>query len=191
MAGGSTAKGSSTRTRILAEARAALVARGIQGLVLREIAASCDIKLGNLQYYFRTTEDLALAVMAAEAEDDRTAMRERFDAAADPEAALRDLLRELVTRWRGESAAIYATLNVLSLHHEPYRALYQDNYLRHYALLEAAIEAARPGLAAADYAERARLATALVDGSPFQTRVGPKRAFVERVVDAACALALT
>ncbi len=185
-----TSKGASTRDRILREARRALVTSGFQGLVLREVAEACAMKLGNLQYYFPTVDDLLLAVIEAEAQKDRELISRARAGADDPEHALRALVVELVTRWRGDAATIYATLTLLSQHSRSYRRLYSRIYDGHYAALEALIGAACPGLAEAECATRARLTTALIDGAPFQTRVGRKSDFLARVVDQACELAL-
>ena len=91
MAGGSTAKGSSTRARILAEARRALIVEGLDGLVMREVAAACGIKLGNLQYYFPTREVLLTEVIRSEARLDVDVIRARSEA-LEPVAALRTLV---------------------------------------------------------------------------------------------------
>ncbi len=186
----STSKGSTTRNAILAEARRVLVERGYQGLVMREVAESCGIKLGNLQYYFPTAEALILTVIDQEAQQDVETIRRALEQTQDPIEALRVIVEELVTRWRSDAAPIYATLNLLALHNDAYRTLYARIYANHYAALEQAIGAAVPRLSRAECAQRARLMTALIDGSSYQTRVGRKSKFLSLVVEKACDLAL-
>ncbi|MEM8766304.1 MAG: TetR/AcrR family transcriptional regulator [Pseudomonadota bacterium] len=183
-----TAKGSSTRLRILAAARAALIARDREGLVMREVAEQCGIRLGNLQYYFPTTETLVLAVIEAESAKDLEMMENAGRDTASPADALERLVRELITRWRGESGPIFAILNQQSLHSDAYRALFKTIYRQHYRVLEAAIDRLVPGLPPAERAMRARLLTALIDGSPYQTEIR-RKPFTDRIVDQALAIA--
>ena len=185
-----TSKGATTRSNILAEARRILVERGYQGLVMREVADGCRIKLGNLQYYFPTAESLVLAVIDQEGQKDLATIQRAMENQRNPVAALRAIATELITRWRGDSGPIYATLNLLALHNEAYRSLYARIYENHYAALESVINAAKPGLANREYRRRARLMTALIDGSSYQTGVGRKSEFLALVVEKACALAL-
>lgn len=183
-----TAKGSSTRLKILAAAREALVARGREGLVMREIADKCGIRLGNLQYYFPTTETLLLAVVEAEAARDLETMEAANRRTASPAEALESIVRELITRWRGDSGPIYAILNLQSLHKEAFRQLFRKIYAEHYRVLEAAIDRLVPGLPPAECAMRARLLTALIDGTPYQTQTR-RGSFTDRAVHKALAIA--
>ncbi|MBL43706.1 MAG: TetR family transcriptional regulator [Sphingomonadaceae bacterium] len=58
-------KGHSTREQILHAALVILVKEGYQSLSMRRIAASCDMKLGNLTYHFPTREDLMRELLDA------------------------------------------------------------------------------------------------------------------------------
>lgn len=51
-----------TRQRILDAAESLFTRHGVNGVSLREIAASADIRISNLQYHFKTREDLYHAV---------------------------------------------------------------------------------------------------------------------------------
>ena len=85
---------------------------------------------------------------------------------------------------------MYTTLNMLDRHHEDFRALYGRIYKRFYAAIEEAIRCALPDLPESEYALRARLLTALIDGAPMQTGVSRNPAFRERLVEEACRIAL-
>ncbi len=185
-----TAKGLSTRARVLTTARAVLVEHGYEGLVLRAVAARCGMQLGNLQYYFATREALLLAVIEAEGMDDRALIDQALAAPGEPAATLRNIIRELVTRWRGDSAIVYATLNLMSLTSDPFKQLYRQIYADHYASLEGAIGAAAPALTPEERRTRARLLTALIDGAPYQTSVGPRGRYLTRIVEEGCRIAL-
>ena len=188
MAGGSTAKGSSTRARILTEARSALILGGLDGLVLREVAAACGIKLGNLQYYFPTREALLMEVIRSEARLDVDVIKARGEA-LEPAAALRALVTELNSRWRGDGAAVFATLTALALHRPEFRTLRNEIYGDFYAVLEPVIAAIDPGAGRQEVALRARLVTALIDGSPLQVDVGSAPRFLKRLQGVAARIA--
>jgi len=187
MSARATTKGASTRNRILEAARSALVAHGYGGLVMREVAAACDMKLGNVQYYFATRDALVEEVIRAEARLDLDAIEvEHLD---DPVAALHEAVAELHRNWRGERGIVFATLTALALHDETFQALRKDIYARFYARLRSILEAIDRDQSEAEYAVRARLITALVDGAPMQTGVGGTRAFVKRVQTVATSIA--
>ena len=174
-----TTKGAYTRSRILAAARRALIARGYGGLVMREVAAACDMKLGNVQYYFATRDALVEQVIRAEARLDLDAIPgEHLD---NPVAALEEAVAELHRNWRGESGVVFATLTALALHDEVFRELRKEIYARFYAHLQPILRAIDPEQSDAEHAIRARLITALVDGAPMQTGVAGTPAFIERV----------
>jgi AcrR family transcriptional regulator len=61
-----TARGGATQRRIVQAARRVMVQRGAGGLTLRSVAAKVGISLSNLQFHFRTQEDLLRAVLDAE-----------------------------------------------------------------------------------------------------------------------------
>jgi AcrR family transcriptional regulator len=160
-----TPKGNSTCDRIVAAARKKLVENGVDGFSLRELATSLDLKLSNVQYYFKTIE----AKRASGSE------REAF----------RAIVRELVIRWRGDSGILMSTLGTISLHHKEFRGLYRSIYKAFYRALEAPVRGMNNELDDDEVRLRVRLVTALVDGSPMQTRVGDLQIFLDRVQDQA------
>ncbi len=188
---GLTKKGAATRARILAEARTRLIEKGHQGLVLREVAANCGVKLGTVQYYFASHESLVLAVLEAEAARDLETVEQAMAQDSSAEQKVRTLALELITRWSRESAVIYSTLLLLSHQGGEFRSLYERIYENFYAALMSAIEDVRPGLDRNETALRARLVTSLIDGAALQTHVGSRARFMDRVVEEACSIALS
>jgi AcrR family transcriptional regulator len=59
-------KGRKRRALVVAAARTRLIEHGITGLVLRDLADEMGITHGNLQYYFKTKNDLLKAVFDEE-----------------------------------------------------------------------------------------------------------------------------
>lgn len=59
------AKGKDGYERILRAALSLLVDEGYRAVTMRRVAAACDMKLGNLTYYFPTKEDLVRDLLEA------------------------------------------------------------------------------------------------------------------------------
>ena len=157
-----TQKGLSTRDRILVEARTLLVDDGYEAVVMRDVAARCDMKLGNLQYYFKTRDDLVFAVVEREAMQDVEAIDAALMAGGDGPDILDAVILELLNRWRRKNgAAVYAVLNLMHLHNRKFSQLYKDVYNNHYAAFDRVIAQIAPGLSEEERQMRARLLTAL------------------------------
>lgn len=185
-----TSKGSSTRDRIVKEARKQLVEHGYEAFVMRELADILGIKLGNLQYYFKTREVLIVHVMEQEAAKDVLAiqsLRQNWNAADDAFSAI---VRNLVTRWRGGSGVLFSTLRTLSMHNKSYKQLYLNIYRDFYLALEGPLREMKPNLSDDEIALRVRLITALIDGSSMQTQVGSVQDYLDQVQVQAEAIAL-
>lgn len=185
-----TSKGSSTRDRIVKEARKQLVERGYEAFVMRELADTLGIKLGNLQYYFKTREALIVHVIEQEAANDVLtirSLRQKWNTADD---AFRAIVLNLVTRWRGDSGVLFSTLGTLAMHNKSYKQLYRTIYRDFYLALESALREMKPSLLDDEVALRVRLITALIDGSPMQRQVGNVQSYLERVQVQAEAIAL-
>ena len=58
-------RGEASRARILEKARSLLVEKGYDALVLRQLATSLEMRLGNLQYYFPNRQALMAALIEA------------------------------------------------------------------------------------------------------------------------------
>jgi AcrR family transcriptional regulator len=185
-----TSKGSSTRARIVKEARKQLVERGYEAFVMRELADNLGIKLGNLQYYFKTREALILHVIEQEAAKDVLiiqSLRQNGDSAAD---VFRSIVRNLVTRWRSSGGVLFSTLATLAMHNKSYKQLYRTTYENFYFALAVPLREMKPSLSDDEIALRVRLVTALIDGSPMQTQVGSMKHYLDRVQVQAEAIAL-
>ncbi|HAA35277.1 MAG TPA: hypothetical protein DCE12_00505 [Gammaproteobacteria bacterium] len=184
-----TPKGNSTCDRIVAAARKKLVENGVDGFSLRELATSLDLKLSNVQYYYRTREALLLHVFEREALADVAVIEAKRSSGSEREA-FRAIVRELVIRWRGDSGILMSTLGTMSLHHKEFRGLYRSIYDAFYNALEASVRSMNHKLDEEEVRLRVRLVTALVDGSPMQIRVGELQTFLDRVQDQAEQIAL-
>lgn len=184
-----TSKGQTRREEILRVAREVLSESGYDGVSLRDVASRLDIKLGNLQYYFATREDLFVALIKREGEQDVETFRSHLAAHDDPREAFDRIASDLLRRWRGESAVVYLLLQVLRVHRPAFEELYKTIYQQHYEALCALIAQMRPDLSARDTIRKAQLVTSLLDGALLQL-VPPsdKKSFNQDVVNEAQAL---
>ena len=143
-----------------------------------------------MQYYFKTREALLLHVFEREAAADVAVIEAKRSSGSEREA-FRAIVRELVIRWRGDSGILMSTLGTISLHHKEFRGLYRSVYEVFYRALEASVRGMNNELDDDEVRLRVRLVTALVDGSPMQTRVGDLQIFLDRVQDQAEQIALS
>lgn len=176
-----TTKGASTRERILNAARKKLIEDGIDQFALRELADSLEMKLGNLQYYFKTREALVLQVLQDEAARDRAVIQAHQQNSSDAAQVFRAIVRDLTTQWRGESGVLFSTLGTLAIHNKEYRKLYRSIYTDFYAALAQPLRLLNPKLSESELALRVRLVTALIDGAPMQPQIANKRVFLQRI----------
>lgn len=186
-----TAKGVSTRERILIGACEQLVKHGYEAFVLRDLAESLGMKLGNLQYYFKTRESLAFHVIEMEAAKDVEVIEGHLQAGASAMAALESVVRDLVTRWRGSTGGLFSTLALLAMHNAAFRELYTQIYSRFYAALKKLLHEVNPELSDEEITIRVRIITSLIDGSAMQIQVGDIERFLERIQQQALVIAIT
>ncbi|MEH6557372.1 MAG: TetR/AcrR family transcriptional regulator [Oceanicoccus sp.] len=186
-----TSKGSSTRDRIVEAARKQLVEKGYDQFVMRELADMLGIKLGNLQYYFKTREALILHVIEAESARDVLTIQAHQQSGDTAEEVFRAIVKDLVARWRGDSGLLFSTMGTLSLHNKAYRRVYLNVYANFYQALEGPLRNINPKISDEEVALRVRLITALIDGSPMQTGTANVQNFLNRVQAQAEIIALT
>jgi AcrR family transcriptional regulator len=164
------AKGRARRAELVGLGRRALVEGGLGGFVLRDVAARAGMTLGNLQYYFRSRDDLIEAVVRDAFAHDLAALR----VAAVPDAddgrppdlgELADLLRR---QWAGDSGVVFSVLALLARHEDRFAALHQEVYAAFIAELTVLLRHADPAAGDGELAVRARLVTAVLDGLALQ-----------------------
>lgn len=106
---GITKKGLATRDRIIIGAREALEKDGMESLTTRKIAASANVRLATLHYYFDSKESILLAVLE-DVIGDMSVNYEAASLAKDPDTAIAELLRLIwsyITKTRERQIAQY------------------------------------------------------------------------------------
>lgn len=189
-------KGEATRTRILETARGVLQGEGIERFVLREIAKRAGMRLGNLQYYFPTRDDLLAAVIRSEFERNLARIRGLEEATTDLARHLERFSELLIHEYTGPGGKIWAALSLLRLHNPRFRRLSEEIYHGHYDVLVDAMRSFGVDARTEVLRERARLMTALLDGAALQAHAGPHsrdsrswQSFCEKITELVVAIA--
>lgn len=153
---------------------------------MRRIAERAGMRVGNLQYYFATRDDLLEAVVRAEFERDLAALREPED---DPECRLACALRVLLAGWLDGGGSVFGPMALLAQHHARFAAMRDEIYGQFYAEVAAIVRAIDPAVTRAEATTRSVLITALVDGTAVQIAV-VRPAVRARVLDRMSELAV-
>lgn len=166
-------KGQKTRQDILDKAAEVLVSKGYDALVLREIAPLVGIKLGNLQYYFPTREDLMVAVIEDYHAKLNEEMEELYNSRQTPKTKLLSMVNFYIKGWSTKEAFLYFLIIGLSVHNKKIRKAKIQIYQAFYERLENIIQAVAPGLTPLQRRQKARLITTLLDGIHMQNGFAP------------------
>lgn len=153
---------------MLAVARNVLIEDGLERFVLRTIASRAGMRLGNLQYYFATRDDLLEAVIRAEFDRDLAIIHSTLERSRSPGDALPKVAHGLVCHWC-DGGSVYAALWLLAYHHERFRDLNRQIYETFYGELALLIRSADPRASDAELDIRTRLVTSVLDGVAIQT----------------------
>lgn len=174
-------KGRERVAAILAAAEELLVEEGVAGFSLRNVAARAGLKMGNIQYYFRTKEDLTNAIMDAVARG-YTAQQEALIAslgdASDAQrfdSWLHFLLDDARTpRTQHLFAQLWALADTLGAGAAPIlRALYDEDV----ELLARLITGLDPTASAAETRARAAAIASMIEGTMIVLRNCDDRAW--------------
>lgn len=166
-------RGTASRARILDTAREILAAEGLEGFVMREIAKRADMRLGNLQYYFPTRDDLLEAVIREEFKHNLTAIQSLDETEASLAGYITRFSDLLIREYTGIGGNIWPILTVLHLHNRRFRQLSEEVYQQHFDTLIDAMRHFGVSGNTASLREKARLITAIIDGAALQAHAGP------------------
>lgn len=166
-------KGQKTRQEILDKSTEVLITKGYDALVLRDIALQVGIKLGNLQYYFPTREDLVTEVVEEYHLRLNQEMEELYNSRQTPKTKLLTMVNFYVERWSMKEAFLYFLVIQLSAHNKKIRQAKIQIYESFYERLESIIQAVAPRLTPIQRRQKARLITTLLDGIHLQNGFSP------------------
>jgi len=156
----------SKRDQIVAIATDVLARDGLDQFVMRRIAVLAEMKLGNLQYYFPTRDDLVEAVVRSEFVADLAAISAVED--ADPHDRLSGIVDALTHRWFARNGSVYLPVAVLALHDQRFERIISEIYAEFYTLMSDIVRAIDPSTTTATAHQRGFLMTSLLDGASLQ-----------------------
>jgi len=136
---------------------------------MRELADVLGIKLGNLQYYFKTQETLILHVIEVEASRDVLTIQTHRQKTGAAKEVFRAIVQDLVARWHGDSGLLFSTLGMLSLHNKAYKRLYLTVYADFYQALEGPLRDINPKILLRSHSYRIALGRAASPSEGFAT----------------------
>jgi AcrR family transcriptional regulator len=169
------AKGRERRETILDAATAILVHEGYALLSTRKIAARAGMRPGNLQYYYRTKQDVVRAVLERYL-DRAFHMLETRIAAADgtPAARLHSALDAALADQQSESCRFFFELWALAAHDHSVAEAMREFYARYWRRVVALILEVSPTLGRPRAERRAALLIAMLEGlTLFRARRPP------------------
>lgn len=188
---GVSAKGQERLAAVLDAATGLLVEEGYAQLSLRKVAARADMRLGNLQYYYRTKQDVIRALLERHL-DHALAVFERRIATAgtDPRAQLLAGTETLIEALDSDaSCRLFWELWALAARDRSVAQATRAFYERYVAEVAEALCAVSPSLRPALAGRRAALVVALLEGLSV-LRLGAGGALARGIVDEARALVL-
>jgi AcrR family transcriptional regulator len=169
-------KGQRQRKLILKISREMFEEDGLEGLALRRVAAQAGMKLGNLQYYFSTKDELLEGLMRdIFGEDQRTVL------AGYPEGDFEGVFRHLLDIWETDIGRIYLGLFGATGRRSRFRVLKREIYVEFYELLIGLLRIRNPDLGHEELLVKAKQITAVLDGTVLQEHASDRaRADVQR-----------
>ncbi len=173
-------KGQKRKAEIVELARELLVREGYDQFVLRAIAERAEIKLGNLQYYFPTREDLLETVGEQEFSRGLQMVQEAAKLEAKPEEKLTHMVHNLVGDWQQTGGRVYAVISMLALHQDRFKQLHERQYRLFYRSVGDLLRALDPDATDDVLLRKARLVTTLMDGALFQVATRGRGSRAER-----------
>jgi DNA-binding transcriptional regulator YbjK len=161
------AKGQKRRVEVLSVAREVLLRDGVDKLILRKVATLTDIKLGHLQYYFPTRDDLLEAIFCEAWEEDRTTL-----GGAETTEGLEAVIVDLFDGWSGDRGKLYLLLTMRSFYDSRFKVLKRKIYLAFYKELMRLLKKIHPNRPKREIINTAKVITAFLDGATLQIHTG-------------------
>ncbi|MFE8601023.1 TetR/AcrR family transcriptional regulator [Archangium violaceum] len=162
---GASPKGQERSEAILDAAERLLVDEGHSALSLRGVAQRAGIRLGNLQYYFATREELVRALLARILERATARLEERMGATDNPAQALDTALEALLEDQKDPASyRLFYDLWALAAREPTIATELRAFYARYIGAVAERLGLAAPELPCAEVHARAELLVALLEG---------------------------
>lgn len=165
-------KGRDRVESILDAATSILIAEGYAGLSTRKVAACAGVRLGHLQYYFPTKQDVVRALLERYLERAGRSVAERIAAAATPQSRLDAVLDVILAdQQSGDACRFFWELWALAARDPAVADAMQAFYRAYWRSVVVALLDVEPALGRPRAERRAALLIAMLEGlSLFRSR---------------------
>ena len=161
-------KGDARRQQILDTAKSILIAAGPDGLVLRDIAERLGITHGNLQYYFRTKQELLVAIFDREIVKYTDSLHEAVSATTTRRGRLGAIIDAGLAEIRSPDTALWRMAISMSDHSADMAGLLKKENDRYQTAVVKELKLISPELSPQRRRQIARIINAILDGLAIQ-----------------------
>ena len=161
-------KGDERRQQILDTAKTLLLVGGSDGLVLRDIAERLRITHGNLQYYFRTKQELIVAIFDREIAKYTESLHEAVAATTTRRGRLGAIIDAGLAEIRSPDTALWRMAISMAEHSKDMAALLKKENDLYQSVVVKELKLIAPELSMQRRRQIARIIHAILDGLAIQ-----------------------
>jgi len=161
-------KGDARRQQILDMAKQMLLESGPNGFVLRDVAERLGITHGNVQYYYRTRQDLMVGIFDQEIAKYTEGMRKAISATSSRRGRLDAILDSGLTVLRSPETALWRMMISLADHSKEMAAILKKENDHYEAVVVRELKQIAPHLTLQRRRHIAKIIHALLDGLAIQ-----------------------
>ena len=161
-------KGDAKRQEILDTAKAMLLKGGVEAFVLRDVAERLGITHGNLQYYFRTRQDLLVAIFDQELAKYTSSLQEAVAATTTRRGRLAAIIDAGLTELRSPDTALWRMVMSMADHSPDMAALLKKENDLYEAVVAKELKQIAPSLSPQRRRHIAKIIHAFLDGLGIQ-----------------------
>lgn len=161
-------KGEARRQQILDEAKKMLLEEGLDAFVLRDIAERIGITHGNLQYYFRTRQDLLMAIFDEDVARYTEGIKEAVAATSTKRGRLGAIIESGFSLVRAPEASMWRMAFSLADHNREMASILKKENDRYEEVLVRELKQIAPELSAQRRRHIAKIVQTMLDGLSIQ-----------------------
>lgn len=161
-------KGEAKRQQLLDTAKQMLLDGGVEAFVLRDVAERVGITHGNLQYYFRTKQDLMVAIFDQEVAKYTDSLQEAVAATTTRRGRLGAIIDAGLKELRSPDTALWRMVMSMADHSPDMAALLKRENDLYQAVVAKELKQIAPQLSAQRRKQIARIIQAILDGLGIQ-----------------------
>jgi AcrR family transcriptional regulator len=161
-------KGEAKRQQILDTAKQMLLEGGVDAFVLRDVAERLQITHGNLQYYFRTKQDLLVAIFDLELAKYADSLQDAVAATTTRRGRLGAIIDAGLKELRSPDTALWRMVMSMADHSPDMAALLKKENDLYRSVVAKELKQIAPNLSTQRRKQIARIIQAILDGLGIQ-----------------------